>query len=282
MSVIQISQQTSLSGQALTDAITRMVREMTGMSPYRTLGVQSGWANANQMNLRAGDHMTGTVTVRSGPPSTVTLQLNLLSTLAQGQRDSVQRDVLALADRYLPLPGGVASAQPTFAAPAAPEGTTATTQTGSRWDWGAFGAAMTGLFGGAADVLEQYNAVGNQAAAEAMAVAQQASGKTPTAVPMTPSGVQSGPGFILGQGKAVSPDAPLPGGRLPSEIPAEEGATEPVAAATPSWVWWAVGVGGAVAVGAVGYLLLARRDDDEDWRRTVGFEYDDTEFERRL
>jgi hypothetical protein len=133
---------------------------------------------------------------------------------------------------------------------------------------------MTGLFSGAASVFDQYNLVGNQAAAEAVAVAQETAGKVPSPIPDMPAGVQVGPGFELGPGKAVGPDAPLPGGRPPSDV---EPDVDDVGL-MPTWAWWVIGIGGVAAIGTIGYVLISGRREDE--RETYYGGYEEAEFER--
>lgn len=266
MSIIQITRQTSLSGRPLQNAVNAMIQQMRGMSPYSMLNVQSSWENGSRLTIRAGSHMTGAVDLRSGPPSTVTAQINLLSSLAEGQRSRVESDMLRLANQHLPLPAGASPDSPTTAPPPAPEGSPeAAQQQQSGFNWNMFGHVVSGLFGSASTIMGAYNQVGQEAAGEAISVAQQEAGKQPS--PIGPNtGVQSGPGFTLGQGKSVGPNAPLPGGRLPSDVPAEEGATDLVDnvenVGVPTWVWWAMGISGVVGASALAIYVLTRDDDD--------------------
>ncbi len=321
MSVIQMSQQTTLRGAALRAAVDRTVQELTTNRTYANAATfELSWAG-NRLNIVGRGRMTGGVLmsgyadIQDGSPlSTITLRLDLDSSVAIMRR-SAERDLLAAAQRNLPRGGS--SATPTHPAPPAPTGDAVATPGntpqpaapaeeswlerrrreraerqasggeswlerrrreraerqaaggGSSFDWGSFGSAMTGLFSGASSVFDQYSLVGQQAGAEAVAIAKEAS-------PIGPNtGVQTGPGFILGQGKAVAPDAPLPGGRPPSDVPPDEGVTDPEdVGGMPSWGWWAIGIGGVAAVGAVGLMLFRKRDDEEDFRETIG--YDDT------
>jgi hypothetical protein len=293
MSVIQISQQTTLTGRELQNAINAMVRQMSGMSPYSMLSLRSEWPSGSRLTLSAGNHMTGAIDLTFGNPSTVTAQINLLSSLAEGQRARVERDMIALANQHLPRPAGASSATPTFAPPAAPEGTpeAAAQQQAQQpaqpasqrrpFNWDVFGQVITGLFGAGASITSAYNQVGQEAAGEAIAVAQEEAGKQ--ASPIGPNtGLQQGPGFTLGQGKGVGPDAPLPGGRPPSDVPSDEGTTESVQdVGFPTWGWVAIGLGGVAAFGALAWWLTRKggeADDRSERRRDTYF--DDLEGER--
>jgi hypothetical protein len=288
MSVVQISRQTSLTGRPLQEAINDMIQQMQGMSPYSMLDVRSEWPSGSRLTLRAGNHMTGSVDLTFGPPSTVTAQINLLSSLAQGQRSRVEQDMLALANRHLPLPSGSASSNyPTHAPPAAPTGTPEAVAQQQQvadpqraFNWNVFGQVMSGLFGSASTIMGAYNQVGQEAAGEAIAVAQEEAGKQAAAIGPDP-GLQSGPGFTLGQGKAVGPNAPLPGGRLPSDVPPEEGATEVVDVGMPTWAWVVIGVGGVAAFGALAWYLTSKRSKSDDFKKRRRETYFDEMEEER-
>ena len=267
MSIIQITRQTSLSGRPLQNAVNAMIQQMRGMSPYSMLNVQSSWESGSRLTLRAGSHMTGAVDIRSGPPSTVTAQINLLSSLAEGQRSRVQSDMLRLANQHLPLPAGASPDYPTTPPPAPPAGSpeAAQQQQQSSFNWNVLGQVVTGLFGTGSSIMSAYNNVGQEAAGEAIAVAQEEAGKQPS--PIGPNtGLQQGPGFTLGQGKEVGPNAPLPGGRLPSDVPLNEGSNEVVEdvenVGIPTWVWWTMGISGVVGASALAIYVLTRDDDD--------------------
>jgi len=244
-----------------------MVQQMGGMSPYSMLSLRSEWPSGSRMTLQAGNHMTGAIDLTDGPPSTVTAQINLLSSLAEGQRARVERDMIALAQQHLPAVAG-AEAGPTFPPPAPPTGEPAApgttpqqpTTTSRPFNWDIFGSVMTGLFGSAASITNQINQVGQEAAGEAIYIAQEEAGKQASPIGSN-TGLQHGDGFTLGQGKAVSPDAPLPGGRLPSEVPAGEGVEDVEEVGFPTWGWWAIGLGGATAIGLVAYFVTRDEDD---------------------
>lgn len=260
MSVIQISQQTTLTGRQLQDAINAIIHQMRGMSPYTAVNLQSSWESGTRLTLRGGTHMTGAIDLIMGPPSTVTVQINLLSSLARRAQGDIERDMIALSNQHLTRVGAP-DEQPTYQPPASPAA-----QEPSRprpqVDWNIVGTVLTGLFGSAAQAVEAYNQVGDQAAGEAILIAQEEGGKVPSAIGPYP-GLHYGSGLTLGQGKAVGPDAPLPGGRLPSEVSDDEGATPPPHdVGFPTWGWVAIGLGGVVAIGAVAYFMT-RKDEDE-------------------
>ena len=281
MSIVQISRQTSLTGRPLQEAINDMIQQMQGMSPYSMLDVRSEWPSSSRLTLRAGNHMTGSVDLTFGPPSTVTAQINLLSATAQGQRSRVEQDMLALANRHLPLPSGASSSTPTHAPPASPAGTPEAQQYQQQpqqprrqFNWDTFGTILTGLFGGVATGMEAYNQVGNAAGQDAIAIAQEeAASAGKQASPIGPNtGLQHGDGFTLGPGKSVGPDAPLPGGRSPSDVRDDEGVEPPESTSTglPTWAWWAIGIGGVAGLGAL--LWFVSRDDENrepEWRRNM-------------
>jgi len=110
---VTMSRQTTLRGRPLQDAVGAMVSELGRQSPYSMIGVSSRWEDGARLFISAGNHMSGIIEIRDGSPSNVTAQVNLLSTLAQGQRARVESDMARLADRYL--------AASTASAPSAPQ-----------------------------------------------------------------------------------------------------------------------------------------------------------------
>lgn len=121
MSTVNRTVQTALRGQALHDAVDRMVRGMFGRSPYNMLSPTMNWVSGTQLAVAAGAHMRGTVTLRDGNPSTVVANIELLSSLAEGQRGRVEQDLASAAAQLAPAGG-----QP------GPASTTSTRQAESR------------------------------------------------------------------------------------------------------------------------------------------------------
>lgn len=104
MSTINRTYQTALRGQALHDAVDRMLVEMRSLrTDYHDLTHQ--WASSTRVVLTAGSAMSGTVTVQDGNPSTVTLNATMAS-YAEPLRASVETDISALAQRHLAPVGG--------------------------------------------------------------------------------------------------------------------------------------------------------------------------------
>ena len=279
MSVIQISRQTSLTGRPLQDAVLRMVEGIRPMTSPLTLTVT--WEGANRLNLRVSNQMSGVIDLTMGPPSTVTAQVNLLTPTAESMRARIEAEMIRQAGINIPSTGGAGSG-PTSPAPAAPTGEGAQPSQPQAqqpqqpaaprrtFDWGLFGNIMTGLFGGATTVVDAYNQVGQVASEEAVAIAQEEAGYSgKEASPIGPNtGVQQGNGYTFGQGKAVGPNAPLPGGRDPGEVEDNEGVDPPDEVGMPTWVWWAIGAGGVVGLGAL-ILLMSSGDKKDDFRRNM-------------
>lgn len=266
-----------------------MVRQMQGMSPYSMLNPQASWdSSGTRLTLTAGSHMTGVIAIQSGNPSTVTAQINLLSGLAQAQRSRVERDMAALAAQHL---GGTAAAVPAAATSGGATPTPSTPSTSSRrpFDWGAFGGAVTGLFGGFASGMESY--YGNQAGAEAVAAAQEEAGKHGA-----DAGTAAGKELYTGP---IAPEDDTPWQTItelftgepepaPAAAPgAPETTTPPAQAGFPTWGWVAIGVGGIAVLGLLIWAVSGGGDDDdrrdrrrdrdydrdEDMRENYGFRY---------
>jgi hypothetical protein len=272
-----------------------MMQAVANDRTYRNFGVTTAWASGSRMTIRDRDnqHLSGVIDIQDGSPSTVTAQINLLSPVARLARGTVERDMLRYASQHIPNADAGAAA-PTHMPPAAPTGTPEAaaqqpaTQTPAQpererrpFNWDVFGQVITGLFGAGASITSAYNQVGQEAAGEAIAVAQEEAGKQ--ASPIGPNtGLQQGPGFTLGQGKGVGPDAPLPGGRPPSDVPSDEETTESVQdVGFPTWGWVAIGLGGVAAFGALAWWLTRKggeADDRSERRRDTYF--DDLEGER--
>lgn len=265
---ITLTRRTSLRGRELQNAVTAAIQEVSGQSPYNTVGLTSRWESGTRMVLSAPGHMSGSVDIQDGNPSTVTVQVNLLSGMARMVRNSAIRDITAAANRHIPEAGAAPAqpsaptstpAQPTPAAPAP-----TTTRPRRQFDWGLFTDIFSGIAGGAASSLTAYNeAVGYTASEQAVIIAADeatAAGKGPAQQP----GVQVGPGFELGPGKAVGPDEPPPGTTVATTT--APGAPPPTlvrpSTGFPTWGWWAIGIAG---VGILGVIILAtRKSGDEE------------------
>lgn len=105
-----MSRQTSLRGQQLRQTVQALADELAGRSPYSSARMTRSW-QGDRLILTAPGHMNGVVDFRDGNPSTVTIRLDLTSSLAEMMRGSVARDLEALAQR-IPAPGQAASSQP--------------------------------------------------------------------------------------------------------------------------------------------------------------------------
>jgi hypothetical protein len=213
--------------------------------------------------------MTGAITLQSGNPSTVTAEINLLSTLAEAQRSRIESDMASLAAQHLGGAAAAAGAPATAPAPAAP-----TTSQRRPFDWSAFGGAMTGLFSGFATGMESFS---NQAGEEAVVIAQEEAAKQ-GAAPAAPAVM---PGKPVDAGP-VSPEDETPWEQFTELItgtpePAEEltpGAPAVVTqAGFPTWGWVAIGAGGLVLFGVVIWSLARDSDKSDDIEENYGFRY---------
>lgn len=134
---ISMTQQTSLRGAALQNAVNTMVANISRRSPYNLVGLTSRWSSGNQLVLNATGHMSGSIDIRDGTPSTVTVQINLLSSLAQGRRAQVEADMRAEAQR------GLGAAVPTARGTTMPRTARQPRARSGNWTWGAWGVQPT-------------------------------------------------------------------------------------------------------------------------------------------
>jgi hypothetical protein len=177
--------------------------------------------------------------MREGNPSTVSVQMDLEG-LASGMRDTVIRDMNAMADQYL---GGTATAAAAPATAAAEE----ERERRLSFDWNLFGNIManigTGLTAGFGAMNEAY---AQTTAEQAVAVASD------TVAQETASGKQVFDGMVLGPGQDVTSQK--------TGLTTQQQVASPVMSqprgGMPTWGWWALGIGGgAVAVGLIVYLI---------------------------
>jgi hypothetical protein len=238
---ISLTRNTQLRGSELQTTVRDMIHDLSGRSPYNVVRLSQSWASPTQITLSASPHMSGTVTLRDGNPSTVTVQMDLLSSLAQGQRSRVIQDMNAIADRYL---GGTATA--TAAATTTTAAAEEERERRLSFDWNLFGNIMANIGTGLSTGFEAMNEAYAQTTAEqAVAVASD------TVAQETASGKQVFDGMVLGPGQDVTSQ--------------KTGLTQPSLATPvmsqprggmPTWGWWALGIGGgAVAVGLIVYLM---------------------------
>jgi hypothetical protein len=223
-----------------------MIQELAGRSPYSMVGVVWDWASPTQItfNDRSNQHVRGSVTLRDGNPSTVSVQMDLLSSLARGIRDSAIRDMNALADQHL---GGTATAA--AAAATATTTTAAAEETRPRreFDWNLFGSIVSDISTGLTDAFSAMNEANAQVTAEqAVAVASD------TVAQEVASGKQVFDGGVLYPGQDVTSQK--------TGLTTQQQVASPVMSqprgGMPTWGWWALGIGGgAVAVGLIVYLI---------------------------
>jgi len=199
---IQMTRQTNLRGTALQNAVTTMVQNMSRRSPFNMVTLQSRWESATRMTLSASPHVSGTIDIRDGSPSTVTANVDLLSSTARMYRGTVESAMVEESDRALqPVAGSAATATPAS--------TQTSTQTGARrsstssadsWaQWSQASGILGDIFGGAAAGLDAFNQqMGYTAAQEAVQIAAQeaqnvgvSSGKVAYAPPPAPSVVRT-------------------------------------------------------------------------------------------
>lgn len=249
---ISLTRQTQLRGRPLQDAVASMVHDLSGQSPYNMVEFGWRWTNGAQIALDAPGHMRGTISIRDGSPSTVSIQMDLLSSLARGQRSRVIQDMNAQADRFL---AGLAPAQPTTEPPreeswlerrrrerAEREAAEAERPRGE-FNWSLFGQIFqnitTGVTGGIGAMNEAY---AQTTAEQALDAAGEAAA----------NGKQVFNGAVLHPGKPVGPDEPTPGPTVAPVMAEERG--------MPTWGWWALGIGGVTAVGLTIWLVRRRGD----------------------
>jgi hypothetical protein len=276
MTTVNITRTTNLRGRQLQDAVSGMIQELSGRSPYSLVRLSWRWVTGSEIELSAGNHMRGSVTIQDGSPSRVNAQIELLSGLAQGQRSNVIRDLNALADQRL---GGAPSATGAPTAPAADQEPYASPQERQRreFDPDRAAAVTTGIFTGltalargitqgvesvrearqGAQTQPEPGGFFDQAAPALTQAGQQATAPPPkpgvieavtsfiTGKPSAAQQPQSGPGFTLGPGYSVGPQEPV------DVTPA----APPPARQTP-WGWIALGVGAAAAA-TVAVVTLA-------------------------
>lgn len=235
---ISLTRNTQLRGRELQDAVSSMIHDLSGRSPYNVVGLSQSWSGGSQINLSASPHMSGTVTLRDGSPSTVTVQMTLISSTAQGMRSRVTQDMNSIADQYL---SGSGAATTAAAAAAAEE-----TRPRREFDWNLFGSIFANITTGVAGSLDAMTEAFAQTTAEqAMAVA--------TDTVATASGKQVFDGVVLYPGQDVTSQKSAPAPQQQQLFPAVM--AQP-SGGMPPWGWWALGVGGsAVAVGLVVYLM---------------------------
>jgi len=280
---ISLTRNTELRGRALQDAVASMIQDLSGQSPYNMVDFGWRWVNGAQIALDAPRHMSGTVAIRDGNPSTVSVQMNLISGLAQGQRSRVIRDMNAQADRFL---AGTAPSQPSTSTEApreeswlerrrreraereaaeaaqpqeeswlerrrreraereAREGVLIPgTEPRTEFNWGLFGQVFQNLTSGVSGGLNAMNEAYAQTTAEqALAVATDEAGKQ-----SFDGGVlYTKPIDVTQQQQQQPGDAPPPVMADPRGM--------------PTWGWWALGIGGAAAVGLTIWLVRRGRD----------------------
>ena len=239
MSDITMTRQTNLRGTALQNAVNTMVSNMGRRSPFNIVPLQTRWESPTRMVLSGSalgqQQVSGAIDIRDGSPSTVTAQINLLTSTSRGYASQVETAMVEESDRAL---------QPV--ATSAQTSTQTSTQTsaqrtaGASWDqWSRTSNILGDIFGGAAAGLDAFNQqMGYAAAQEAVQVAAQEAQN---------AGVSSG--------KATPAPAPRP-----SIVTTPQQAPAPVvtAASFPTWGWVLLGLGGAGLVAFIIYTGVTK------------------------
>jgi len=245
---ITMTRQTSLRGTALQNAINAMVSSMSRRSPFNLVPLQSRWESATRLTLSASPHVSGAIDIRDGNPSTVTAQVNLLSSTARTFRGQIESAMVEESQRNMPIVGAATAVQPSSTTAAQPS-TTASSGRGD-FDWNLFSTILGSVVSSAGTGLSSYNqAMGYTASTQAQQIAAETAQQ---------AGVQVGPGFVLGPGKVVGPEAPPPG---PTVVRGEQQLGPVVAPATggmPTWGWVALGLGGAGLVAFVVWTAVTK------------------------
>lgn len=240
---ITMTRQTNLRGTALQNAVNTMVSNMGRRSPFNIVPLQTRWESATRMVLSGSalgqQQVSGAIDIRDGSPSTVTAQINLLTSTSRGYASQVETAMVEESDRALQP---VASSSSTSAQTAAQTSTQTSAQrtSGASWDqWNLTSNILGDIFGGAAAGLDAFNQqMGYAAAQEAVQVASQEAQN---------AGVSSG--------KATPAPAPRP-----SIVTTPQQAPAPVvtAASFPTWGWVLLGLGGAGLVAFIIYTGVTK------------------------
>jgi len=141
---VTVTRTTNMRGRDLQNAVSAMISELSGQSPYSSVRMTQRWEGGARIILDAPGHMSGAVDIQDGSPSRVTVQLNLLSGMARMMRDRAIRDINALADSRL---GGTPAASAPAAAPAASVPAAEPERPRREFDPDRAAAATTGIFG---------------------------------------------------------------------------------------------------------------------------------------
>lgn len=251
---ITMTRQTSLRGTALQNAVNAMVAAMGRRQPFNMAPIQPRWESGTRLTFTASamgqQQANGSIDIRDGSPSTVTAQVNLLTSLSRGYRSQVEQAMVEESERNMPIVGATTTAQPSTTTRTTQTAQETTTRTRGDFDWNMFGNVLSNVFGGAASGLDAYNqAMGYTAAQHAQNIAAETAQS---------AGVQVGPGFVLGPGKVVGPEAPPPG---PTVVTGGQQLAPVMTtpARTPTWGWVVLGLGAAGLVGFTVWVVTRKR-----------------------
>lgn len=230
---ITMTRQTNLRGTALQNAVNTMVSNMGRRSPFNIVPLQTRWESATRLVLSGSalgqQQVSGAIDIRDGSPSTVTAQINLLTSTSRGYASQVETAMVEESDRAL---------QPVASSASSSTQTSTQRASGASWDqWNLTSNILGDIFGGAAAGLDAFNQqMGYAAAQEAVQVASQEAQN---------AGVSSG--------KAVPAPAPRP-----SIVTTPQQTPVVTAASFPTWGWVLLGLGGAGLVAFIIYTGVTK------------------------
>lgn len=228
---ITMTRQTNLRGQALHSAIDTMAQNLSRRSPFDRGQLSTRWESATRMTFTGTAYgqtqANGSVDIRDGSPSTVTVQINLLTPTARLLRSTFESAMVEESDRALQPVAG--SAQTAAQTPAQTSTQSASSSHGD-FDWNLFSTIVGGVIQQAGNTVQSYNqAAGYTAQIQAQDIAAETARKAGIPAPAPRASV------VRTQAAATQPVAPVQSGPAMSTI---------------GWI-----VIGAVGLGVVGLII---------------------------
>lgn len=180
---ITMTRQTSLRGTQLQAAVNAMVAAMGRRQPFNMAPIQPRWESGTRLTFTASamgqQQANGAIDIRDGNPSTVTAQVNLLTSLSRGYRSQVEQAMVEESERNMPVVGGSAATQtstPPHEATQTQSQTSSQSSSSSRgdFDWDLFANILGTVTQQAGASVQAYNqAVGYTASTQAKQIAAE-------------------------------------------------------------------------------------------------------------
>jgi len=178
---ITMTRQSALCGQALQNAINSMVTAMGRRQLFSMAPIQPRWESGTRLTFTASamgqQQANGAIDIRDGNPSTVTAQVNLLTSLSRGYRADVERAMVEESDRYLRPVSGSGQTQVATGSQAQSSSQTSAQSSGDSggdFDWNLFGNILGTVVQQAGTSVQSYNrAVGQTAGIQAQQIAAE-------------------------------------------------------------------------------------------------------------